>query len=158
MCMAQNSRLSGLTTLLLPDSVMATTTKGTTMKISYVITECRDKISANCAKSFQREVKRGRPQVNCDACKAEMHKVVRTTSIVIAGEGPVLERECPCGNKFNINPGRGRKASKCSDCREAGTVYRTNDEGTIEAIRAETIAEELREKAEQAGRERAESL
>ena len=123
------------------------------MKITYVVTTCRDQVSPNCTKSFNREVKRGRPQVNCDACKA--HK---GTPAVSADVPASLERECPCGNKFTIMPGRGRKPTKCNDCRAAGTVYRENEDGEIEAIRAATLAEEQREKAVQAGNERAANL
>lgn len=126
------------------------------MKITYVVTECRDKVSPNCTKTFNREVKRGRPQVNCDACKAD--KTVKPTGIKITGLGPVLERLCPCGNKFMINPGRGRKAQKCDDCRAAGTVYRMDDDGELQAIRAEALAEEQRELREENGRQRAARL
>lgn len=123
------------------------------MKITYTVTECRDKVSPDCTKTFNREVKRGRPQVNCDACKAYKVKPVITADVPAS-----LERECFCGNKFSIMPGRGRKPTKCNDCRAAGTVYRENEDGEIEAIRAATLAEEQREKAEQAGKERAANL
>ncbi len=126
------------------------------MKITYIVTECRDKVSKNCTQTFNREVKRGRPQVNCDACKAE--KTVKPTGVVITDTGPVLERVCPCGNKFTINPGRGRKASKCDDCRAAGTVYRENADGEIETVEAARLAEEQRERAEAEGRKRADNL
>ena len=128
------------------------------MKISYVVTECRDKVSANCTKTFNREVKRGRPAVNCEACKAEV-KPATAATIKVDGEASVsMDRTCPCGKSFTIKPGRGRKASKCDECRANGTVYRANEDGDLEAIRAETLAEEAREKAEQAGKDRAEAL
>jgi hypothetical protein len=127
------------------------------MKITYKVVECRDKISPNCTKTFNLEVKRGRPQVNCDACKSA-GKAVRPSGVVVTDSGPVLERTCPCGAKFTINPGRGRKATKCNKCREEGVVYRANDDGQLEAIQAATLAEEQREKAEQQGRERAANL
>lgn len=123
------------------------------MKITYVVTTCRDQISPQCTKTFNREVKRGRPQVNCDACKAS-----KGIPAVSASVPASLERECPCGAKFTVLPGRGRKPSKCDNCRAAGTVYRANEDGELEAIRAEALAEEQREKAEQAGKERAAKL
>ena len=124
------------------------------MKITYVVTECRDKISPECTKTFKREVKRGRPQINCAPCKAV--KVPQTASTVV--DPATLERECPCGNKFSVKLGRGRKASKCDDCRSNGTVYRTDEDGELQVIRAETLAEEQRELREQAGKERAARL
>lgn len=123
------------------------------MKISFIVTDCRDQISPNCTKTFKRFVKRGRPAVNCPACKATKVQVVTQGTAV-----PNMERECPCGNKFNIKPGRGRKATKCDDCRSNGTVYRLNEEGELDAIRAETLAEEQRELREQAGKDRAARL
>lgn len=125
------------------------------MKVTYVITECRDKLSPKCAKTFNREVKRGRPQVNCDACKAV--KVTPAKSATIATD-QVRKGECPCGNEFTINPGRGRKPTKCDACRANGTVYRTDEDGEIQTIRAEALAEEQREIREQNGRDRAAAL
>jgi hypothetical protein len=131
--------------------------RGTTMKLTFMETECRDKISRNCTKTFMRKVQRGRPQVNCEACKAE--KVPATTrsatATVVAALGKGL---CPCGNEFVINPGRGRKPTKCNDCRTAGTVYRMDDDGELQAIRAEALAEEQREIREENGRLRAANL
>jgi hypothetical protein len=129
------------------------------MKITYVVTECRDKVSQSCTKTFNREVKRGRPQVNCDACKA--HKAPAAPKVNISETGQItvdLTRECPCGKKFEIRPGRGRKATKCDDCRSNGTVYRMDEDGELQAIRAEALAEEQRELREQAGRERSAAL
>jgi hypothetical protein len=127
------------------------------MKITYVVTECRDKISPQCTKTFTREVKRGRPQVNCDACKSfatPVNKPVKSDKT----EPVSLERECPCGTKFTVEPGRGRKASKCSACREAGTVYRTNDDGLVEAIQKDQLDREQHERDAEAGRLRAQNL
>lgn len=143
------------------------------MKISFVVTDCRDQISPNCTKTFKRFVKRGRPAVNCPACKGVKAVATAAESHDCNSEGwdcmfnngvkshnkvASMERECPCGNKFNIKPGRGRKATKCDDCRSNGTVYRLNEEGELDAIRAETLAEEQRELREQAGKDRAERL
>lgn len=125
------------------------------MKKTFVETDCRDKIAPNCTQTFMREVKRGRPQVNCDACKTYSKPKVSLTGTVVNELG---KGQCPCGNVFDINPGRGRKPTKCNDCRAAGTVYRENEDGEIEAIRAAALAEEQREKAEEAGRIRAEAL
>ncbi len=135
------------------------------MKVMFTVETCRDKVSPNCTTTFNRQVKRGRPQVNCDACKAYKTTPVKkqgtkkakpAQAAQIPAEG--MQRECPCGNKFMVMPGRGRKATKCDVCREAGIVYRQNDDGELEEIRREALAEEQREKAEQAGRERAERL
>lgn len=135
------------------------------MKITYVVTECRDKVSSNCTKTFQREVKRGRPQVNCDACKAVKAPVAKTetkqpkkVAKPAVDEAPSLDRLCPCGNTFQIRQGRGRKATKCDACRAAGTVYREDEDGQLQAIRAEALAEEQRELREEAGRQRSARL
>lgn len=134
------------------------------MRISYVETECRDKISPNCTKVFMRKIQRGRPQVNCEACKnvnapTKVKTVKATIKAAETLSGEMVDRECPCGNTFQVKAaGRGRRAEKCETCRAAGTVYRANEEGELEAIRAETLAEEQRELREQAGRERAEAL
>lgn len=67
--------------------------------------------------------------------------------------------KCPCGTIFLVDvSGKGRKPTKCDACRDAGTVYRTNDDGTIDAIRAETLAEEQREIKDQNGKDRANAL
>jgi hypothetical protein len=75
-----------------------------------------------------------------------------------AVENELGKRVCPCGTAFDVNPGRGRKPSKCDACREAGTVYRLNDDGDIQTIRAETLRREQEEKTIQAGKDRAERL
>lgn len=124
------------------------------MKISYIVTECRDKISPKCTKTFNREIKRGRPQVNCEPCKAvKVAKPVTVDGVMALGKG-----QCPCGAEFDINPGRGRKPTKCNDCRAAGTVYRADDNGDLQAIRAEALVEEQREIREENGRQRAAAL
>lgn len=130
------------------------------MKISYVVTECRDKISPDCTKTFNREVgKRGRPQVNCFACKAyKAPTAPRATSESKSAEPASRERLCPCGSTFTVSQGRGRKATKCASCREAGTVYRTNDDGMIEAIQQDQLSREQQERDEARGRERAANL
>jgi hypothetical protein len=137
------------------------------MKINYIETECRDKVSPHCTKVFRREVKRGRPQVNCEACKNFKAPTGRfaakpaskvTTELTKAVSGELGKGQCPCGNVFDINPGRGRKPSKCHDCRTAGIVYRTDEDGRIQEIRAEALAEEQREIREANGRDRAENL
>lgn len=128
------------------------------MKITLVQTECRDKISPQCTKTFMRRVQRGRPQLNCDVCKAAKSPAKPRTGAVNAVEAVISKGQCPCGNAFDINPGRGRKPTKCNDCRSAGTVYRLDADGEMQTIRAEALAEEQRELREQAGRERAERL
>jgi len=129
------------------------------MKISYTIETCRDQLSPECTKTFNREIKRGRPQVNCNACKAYKVPVAPRGKQNIEGKPEQVERDCPCGKKFMVTTiGRGRRPSKCEACRDAGTVYRANDDGVIEAIRAETLSEEQRELREQAGRDRAAAL
>lgn len=127
--------------------------------LRFEIRDCQSKISDDCTQTFRRELKRGRPPVDCPACKAEKKPVVTPVTVNVAqDETPSLERTCPCGKAFTIKQGRGRKATKCDDCRSAGTVYRTNDDGEIEAIRAETIRREQEELREQAGKARAERL
>lgn len=145
------------------------------MRISYVVTECRDKVSPNCTKTFKRKVQRGRPAVNCTPCKefkvpsavpaAESHDCnsegwdcMFNNGVKEHNKKSVTERECPCGNKFHIKLGRGRKATKCDSCRSNGTVYRMNEDGELDAIRAETLAEEQREIREQNGQDRARRL
>lgn len=123
--------------------------------VKYVVTECRAKTSANCSKTFKRKVQRGRPQLDCSACKADRGTVVKPAE---KATQQVTSGICPCGNTFEIKPGRGRKPSKCVTCRDAGTVYRTNDDGELEAIRSEALAEEQREIREANGKARAENL
>lgn len=128
------------------------------MRITLVETNCRDKVAPNCTKTFMRKVQRGRPQVNCDACKA-FKTAAPSPSLAATVAAELGKGQCPCGNVFDINPGRGRKPSKCSDCRTAGTVYRRNSEtGDMDEIRREALVEEQREIREQAGRDRAARL
>ncbi len=91
-------------------------------------------------------------------CNSDGWDCMVNNDVVDHNKMGVSVRKCPCGTDFKIMPGRGRKASKCQSCREAGIVYRVNDEGELAVIRAETLAEEQREKAEQAGKDRAERL
>lgn len=128
------------------------------MKITLIETECRDKISPNCTKKFMREVKRGRPQVNCEACKAVVKPSTNSLKTINVDLNAVRKGQCPCGQEFDINPGRGRKPSKCNDCRAAGTVYRMDEDGELQTIRAEALAEEQREIREEYGRQRAAAL
>ncbi|KAI4219179.1 MAG: hypothetical protein L6R40_008734, partial [Gallowayella cf. fulva] len=125
------------------------------MKIE--IRECQTKISPTCTGTFQRVPGRGRPPVACPDCKASKVKPAATAKVVEVEE-PDTERTCPCGQTFHIKLGRGRKASKCDDCRANGPVYRADEDGELQAIHAETLAEEQREIREQAGKERAERL
>lgn len=128
------------------------------MKVTYIETECRDKISKDCTKTFMRKVQRGRPQINCDACKASKTAPAATSNLAKAVENEIGKRVCPCGVVFDITPGPGRKPSKCDGCRSAGIVYRQNNDGEIETIQAAQLAEEQRERAEAEGRERADRL
>jgi hypothetical protein len=123
--------------------------------VKYIKTDCRAKTSEKCSGTFMRKLQRGRPQLDCTACKAN-----RTTPAKAAVQAAqeITQGICPCGNTFEIKPGRGRKPSKCQECRDAGTVYRANEDGELEAIRAEALAEEQREIREQAGKERAAAL
>jgi hypothetical protein len=127
--------------------------------VTIHIEDCRDKVSPDCTKTFERIAGRGRPALSCLACRTYKPPTKpRKAKAVVVVEPVPAERtiECPCGTSFTVaTSGRGRKPSKCSTCRDNGTVYRTNDDGIIEAIRAATLAEEAREKAEQAGKERA---
>lgn len=118
-------------------------------KVTIIIEQCATQVSPECTKTFERKPQRGRPAKSCEPCR-NYAKVDKPTM----AKGS-LDRTCPCGASFQVKPGRGRKAVKCDTCRAAGTVYRQNSDGDIEAIRAETLAEEQREKAEQAGKERA---
>lgn len=131
------------------------------MKVVFEIRECRLKSSPNCTETFQRELKRGRPPVACPACKSAAKPVISPVSSVrVDSVTGVATKEsiCPCGKAFEIKSGRGRKATKCIDCRSAGIVYRTDDDGQIETIQAETIAREIQEKKDAAGKARAERL
>lgn len=128
------------------------------MKISYTVEQCRDRVSPQCTGTFHREIKRGRPQVNCEFCKAFKAPTARVAAAKKSDEPIDTKRECPCGAEFHIKLGRGRKASKCDECRANGVVYRADEDGELQAIRAETLAQEQREKDEQAGKERAERL
>src|ERR1044071_7845217 len=115
------------------------------MKI--VIAQCRDRISPKCKVNFRRKVQRGRPQVNCDECKsykipahkrpAKTHECNSDGWDCMVNNGKqehnkvdIKTLTCPCGNSYNVNmAGRGRKATKCETCRDAGTVYRENEDG-----------------------------
>lgn len=125
-------------------------------KVTIYVYDCMTKVSPDCTKTFQREPKRGRPPVSCPACrtvaKKAPTKAAKPAESIVA---PSLDRTCPCGTVYQIKPGRGRKAEKCEQCREAGTVYRADEDGQLQAIRAETLAEEQRELKEQAGKDRA---
>lgn len=144
---------------------------------TFIVEECRAKSSPDCTQTFKRERKRGRPQLDCNPCRAARTKAAPAIAKVMVhdcnSEGwecivnndvtdhhrkAEFTRSCPCGNTFIVKAGRGRKAEKCDSCRNAGTVYRLNDEGTVETIRAEALAEEQREIREQAGRDRAARL
>ena len=129
-------------------------------KIVYEIRDCLVKQSPACTKTFKRELKRGRPPVACPVCRDfKAAKAPRVTKPVAQVATVDVNRTCPCGTVFQIDPTtRGRKPSKCDPCREAGTVYRADEDGVMQAIRAEALAEEQRELREQAGRERAERL
>jgi hypothetical protein len=124
-------------------------------KIVIIIEDCTTQVSPKCTKTFERKAQRGRPAKSCEPCR-ELIKAGKAVSSMVANE--IGKGKCPCGNVFDINPGRGRKPSKCHDCRTAGTVYRKNDDGTMDAIRAEALAEEQREIREQAGKDRAARL
>lgn len=133
------------------------------MKVMIEVRDCLQKVAPTCTGTFERVPSQGRPPVTCPACQAQIKeaKAIRAAKpkpIVKVVSVQDLNRTCPCGNPFQVNPGRGRKATKCDSCRAAGTVYRTNDEGAIETIRAETLRREQEEKAIQAGKERAERL
>lgn len=128
------------------------------MKITYVVTECRDKVSPNCTKTFNREVKRGRPQLNCHACKSTKVVTPRVNSFDVPEASDSLERTCGCGSTFTVKTGRGRKAGKCGACRSAGIVYRRDDDGVLQEIRAETLRIEQQEIREENGRIRAQNL
>jgi|SRR3954468_8308930 len=153
-------------------------------KITVITEDCRDKVSTECEGTFTYERKRGRPPVNCPKCREVLKSnqsakpvSVRKVAEVETHDCNSVEWECivnndvtdhrkvsklencPCGNTFTVAlSGRGRRATKCNACREAGTVYRANDDGMMEAIRAETLAEESREIREQNGRDRAQAL
>lgn len=122
-------------------------------KIVIQVHDCKLKTSKQCIGTFQRTPKRGRPPVACEACRNEKRPSLSSLVAQQLGKG-----QCPCGNVFDINPGRGRKPSKCPDCRTSGKIYRTDDEGKMAEVRAETLRREQAEKSEQAGRDRAENL
>lgn len=86
------------------------------MKITFVITECRDKISETCTKTFQRKVQRGRPQVNCDNCK------LAKLTVVSSSASTDRNRTCDCGKTFEVSEGRGRKHTRCEQCRKPAAV------------------------------------
>jgi hypothetical protein len=119
------------------------------MKISYVLTDCRDKISAACTKTFERKIQRGRPAVNCEACR-------EVTKFTVSTE---THRNCvDCGNRFELRiGGKGRKAIRCNTCRTPVKIVRTDTE-RIASVQAETLAEETREIRETRGSDRAAML
>jgi hypothetical protein len=120
------------------------------------IRECLTKVSPKCTNTFERVAQRGRPPVSCVPCremKAAPAKPRTTAANPINPE--TLERICGCGQTFKVGTGRGRKAEKCDECRTAGVVYRRNDDGTLEAIRADQIKREEDERKTAAGQQRA---
>lgn len=127
-------------------------------KITLEVRECKIKLSSECTGTFQRMPQRGRPPVACPACakvRAEVKAPTRNANDINL---ETMERKCGCGATFQVKPGRGRKAEKCDACRAAGTVYRRNDEGILEEIRAEALRREQEEKKEEAGKIRAQNL
>jgi len=130
--------------------------------VTFEIRECLIKTSSNCTGTFQRQVKRGRPPVGCEACRKSpvVSTPTRKMATTKVESSPAEERtgECPCGNKFVIKGGRGRKPTKCEDCRTKGTVYRLDADGLIQTIQADMLEREARERAEEAGKQRAMNL
>jgi hypothetical protein len=122
-------------------------TEGIIMIRKFVLTDCVTNISPDCTKTFQREIKRGRPRINCDACLA-----FKPTAEELAAK---LQRTCPCGTSFTIKQGRGRKADKCDACRNIGVVYRRDDSGNIQTLSKSEAAREYQVTREQAAKERA---
>lgn len=120
------------------------------MSATFAIVACRDKVSTECEGTFIRQTGvRGRPALNCPACR-------NATKIVVSTE---THRNCKdCGERFALRVGgKGRKAIRCDGCRKPVKVIRTDAE-RIDAIRAETVATETREIAEARGKARAASL
>jgi hypothetical protein len=120
--------------------------------------DCKLKIAQTCKGFFERTPQRGRPPVGCPDCMTARAKVKVVRQPKAPAEPISLDRTCGCGAVFQIKPGRGGKATKCDACREAGKVYRMDDEGVLQEIQAEVIRREQAEKAEQAGKERAQLL
>ncbi len=121
------------------------------MKRTFIITDCLTQVSPDCTKTFQREVKQGRPRINCDACSKAKVKAFKT-----ANSTPVsLDRQCPCGAAFTVKPGRGRKADKCDACRASGIVYRRDESGTIKTLTKDQALRENQERNSAVARERA---
>jgi len=129
--------------------------------VTFEIRNCLIKTSSKCTGTFQRQVKRGRPPLGCEACRTVAASPATTkTASPAPVKTPGVEQtgECPCGNSFVIKPGRGRKPTKCDECRASGTVYRTDEDGMVQAIQADMLEREARERAEEAGRVRAQNL
>lgn len=132
------------------------------MKIVMIVEDCRDKISPNCMGTFTRKVQRGRPQVNCDVCRATKApgKVV-AAKMALPSEAPIPREQtnvCPCGTEFTFVVKRGKKPSKCQACREGNKVYRMDDDGVMQEVAQEKLDRERALAREKAGRERAEHL
>ncbi len=119
------------------------------MKRTFVITDCLTQLSPDCMKTFQREVKRGRPRISCDAC-FNVKPAVKTN-----GASASLDRMCPCGTAFKVKPGRGRKSDKCDACRASGIVYRRDETGTIQTLTKDQALRENQERNSEAAKERA---
>ncbi len=118
------------------------------MKRVIIISDCLTQVSPNCTKTFEREPKRGRPRISCDACYGV--KVSAKSSTPAS-----LDRKCPCGTAYTVKPGRGRKADKCDACRSAGIVYRRNESGTIQTLTKSEALRENQERNTEAAKERA---
>lgn len=118
-------------------------------RITIVRTDCKIQVSPNCSKVFDRPQRPGRPQVNCDACKAFKAP---------AAVGTEITKVCGCGENFTVRSGRGRKPSRCAKCVQEGTVYRVTDDDQIETVRKDALVRENQERKEANGRATAERL
>lgn len=127
-------------------------------RITIVTDNCKRKISPECTGTLTYERKPGRPPVACMPCR-DMKKAKAATSDSVSVRP--TEGTCGCGQKYAIQP-RGRISNRCTDCRENGTVWRTDDDGQIQRISSDEhtreISREEQERKDEAGRKRASDL
>jgi hypothetical protein len=121
--------------------------------------DCEARRSPQCEGTFQRPMTRGRPPKACPTCHA--YKAPRKSREAVQAPKVVTpkptEGTCGCGAVFAIEPGPGRKR-KCDACREAGTVYRMDDDGILQAIQKDQLEREEQERKDAAGKARALAL
>jgi hypothetical protein len=121
-------------------------------KIVLITDDCTRKTSPNCEGTFTYQRKMGRPPVACKQCiKPKPRKTDQAVT-----ERPT-EGKCGCGKTFAVAR-LGRPATRCEDCRDIGTVWRTDEDGVLQMIRAAQISREEQDRKDEAGDMRAQNL